>query len=198
MRKLLFCLTAPVFVLTLAAFAEGATLTVTKTADTNDGVCDADCRLREAVAAAASGDTIQFASPLFDTAQTISINGQITIDKSLTMTGRGASLTTIKNVAAAGPTSRVLLVTTGTTVDLSGLTITGGNLTAGVAVNGGFDADRHVRQLRVRRHRSRLDGRLETLHLRAAGRQRVGERQEPRLRGAVSQPDRVSALDVFY
>lgn len=40
----------------------GVTLTVTKTADTNDGVCDADCSLREAVAAASAGDAINFSS----------------------------------------------------------------------------------------------------------------------------------------
>ena len=38
--------------------AVGATLTVTKTEDTNDGVCDSDCSLREAIAAAVAGDTI--------------------------------------------------------------------------------------------------------------------------------------------
>ncbi|MBS1796063.1 MAG: CSLREA domain-containing protein [Acidobacteria bacterium] len=115
------------------SFTGGTALyTVTKTADTNDGVCDADCSLREAVAAAGAGDTVQFASPLFDSAQTISISGQITIDKSLTVNGRGADLTTIKNVAPAGPTNRVLRITTGT-VNLSGLTITGGNLIPGVA-----------------------------------------------------------------
>src|SRR5512143_2212057 len=32
--------------------ARAATFTVTKTADTNDGVCDADCSLREAISAA--------------------------------------------------------------------------------------------------------------------------------------------------
>jgi CSLREA domain-containing protein len=32
--------------------AAGATFTVTKTADTNDGVCDSDCSLREAIVAA--------------------------------------------------------------------------------------------------------------------------------------------------
>ena len=37
-----------------------ATLVVTKTADTEDGICDIDCSLREAVNAAASGDTITF------------------------------------------------------------------------------------------------------------------------------------------
>jgi len=37
-----------------------ATLVVTKTNDTEDGICDSDCSLREAVNAAASGDTIIF------------------------------------------------------------------------------------------------------------------------------------------
>jgi len=112
------------------------TLTVTKTADTNDGVCNADCSLREAIAAAASGDTIQFASPLFDTAQTVQVNGQLTINKNLTINGRGANLTTVQNIAAASGTSRVFLINSGTTVNLSGLTITGGNLTSGVATPG--------------------------------------------------------------
>ena len=44
----------PVFLLAFilcgfAATASAATLVVTKTEDTNDGVCDADCSLREAV-----------------------------------------------------------------------------------------------------------------------------------------------------
>ena len=38
-----------------AGTAHAANLTVTKTADTNDGVCDADCSLREAISAAAPG-----------------------------------------------------------------------------------------------------------------------------------------------
>lgn len=38
------------------------TLIVTKLADTNDGVCDSDCSLREAVTAAYSETTIRFAS----------------------------------------------------------------------------------------------------------------------------------------
>ena len=37
-----------------SAAAQGDTLTVTKTGDTNDGICDAaDCSLREAIAVAA-------------------------------------------------------------------------------------------------------------------------------------------------
>ena len=51
-----------------AAAVQGAatTFTVTKTADTADGTCDADCSLREAITAAnanAGTDTIAFAIP---------------------------------------------------------------------------------------------------------------------------------------
>jgi len=62
-----------------AAFS--ATFTVTKTADTSDNVCDADCSLREAVAAAnaaASDDVINFDAIAFATTQTITlVNGQL-------------------------------------------------------------------------------------------------------------------------
>src|SRR5262245_66590450 len=37
--------------------------TVRKTADTNDGVCDADCSLREAIAVSLAGDDIDFSLP---------------------------------------------------------------------------------------------------------------------------------------
>src|SRR4051812_20248475 len=71
-----------------------ANLTVTKIEDTNDGVCDADCSLRVAVVAAASGDTVVFSS-LFSSPQTITlVNGQITIDKNLTINGTGQGLVT--------------------------------------------------------------------------------------------------------
>lgn len=49
--------------------AHAATYTVTKTADTNDGTCDGDCSLREAIAAAnnnAGHDTIEFDIPTSD------------------------------------------------------------------------------------------------------------------------------------
>jgi CSLREA domain-containing protein len=68
---------------------------VTKTADTNDGVCDSDCSLREAVGAVVSGDTVAF-SPLFDSPQTITLAlGQIVINTNLTINGPGPDLLTI-------------------------------------------------------------------------------------------------------
>lgn len=67
-----------------SAFAE--TRTVTKTADTRDSVCDADCSLREAVSAAGPGDTIRFEGGGVGVHQ-LTI-GAIAIDKeNLTMDG---------------------------------------------------------------------------------------------------------------
>lgn len=60
----------------MAAADIAATVTVTKIADTNDGVCDSDCSLREAVSASKNGDTIVF-SELFNSPQIILLtNGQ--------------------------------------------------------------------------------------------------------------------------
>src|SRR5258708_27065009 len=54
---------------TATATASGTptTLTVTKLADTNDGVCDSDCSLREAVSVSPADSIINFASGLTGT-----------------------------------------------------------------------------------------------------------------------------------
>lgn len=86
--------------------------TVTKTADNDDGVCDADCSLREAIAAATaatgSDDLIRFSS-LFDTPQTITPGGsQLGIGESMTIQGPGADLLTISgNDASRVHNSRI-------------------------------------------------------------------------------------------
>ncbi|MEQ1924110.1 MAG: hypothetical protein ABL952_16520, partial [Pyrinomonadaceae bacterium] len=68
------------------ATANAATLTVTKSTNSNDGVCNADCSLREAVDVALSGDTIVFNSNLVG--QTFTLGGsEIVIDKTLTING---------------------------------------------------------------------------------------------------------------
>src|SRR6266550_2791822 len=98
------------------------TLVVTKTADTNDGVCDADCSLREAVAVAAADDTIVFSS-LFQTPQTITLTfGQIPITRNLTITGPGPEVLAISGNNA----SRILRLTGGVSVSICGMKITNG------------------------------------------------------------------------
>ena len=74
-----FCRLAMTFFLTMLFFGavNAAVFTVTKTADTNDGVCNADCSLREAITAAnntVSDDVIEFDPAVFSTARTISLN----------------------------------------------------------------------------------------------------------------------------
>ena len=80
--------------LAIATAAHAATWTVTKTADTNDGVCNADCSLREAIAAAASGDEIVF-SALFNTPQSIELTSTLVIRKNLTISGTGSRNVTL-------------------------------------------------------------------------------------------------------
>lgn len=59
---------------------------VTKAANSNDGVCDADCSLREAVATANPNDTVRFNSNLIG--QTFVLGGsQIVVNKTLTIDG---------------------------------------------------------------------------------------------------------------
>lgn len=96
---------------------------VTKIADTNDGICDSDCSLREAITAAATGDTILFAAPLFDTAQTITLGSELSVaGKTITITGRAANLTTV----SGNNQNRVFNITSNGNLTLSGLTVTGG------------------------------------------------------------------------
>ena len=111
------------------ATADGlAVFTVTKTADTDDGVCDADCSLREAIALAQNGDTITF-SALFNTPQTIDLLTSLpNIGRSLTIQGPGANLLTIRR-DSTNPNNRFRIFgfTSGITVALSGLTIANGD-----------------------------------------------------------------------
>lgn len=118
--------------LVLILFAAGAraeVLTVNKTADTNDGACDIDCSLREGIAAAAAGDVVQFATPPFNSPQTITLTlGALTINRSITILGSGAHLLTIgAGSGTTPPTGRVFLISAaGSTVKLSGMSVFGG------------------------------------------------------------------------
>lgn len=112
-----------------ATAVEAATLTVTSTGDTTVGAagCADGCSLREAITAAAAGDTINFSS-LFNTAQTINTSSGLSIGKNLTITGTGARLLTVRcNVA----TSFAVFNITAGTVRISGITVSNGNNQAG-------------------------------------------------------------------
>lgn len=82
----------------------GVTRTVSKIEDTNDGTCDADCSLREAITASSDGvsavDRIEFARPFFDSPRRIVLNSNLNTTSpvfawvgpgapSLTISGRG-------------------------------------------------------------------------------------------------------------
>jgi CSLREA domain-containing protein len=129
--------------LVLILFAAGAraeVFTVNKTADTNDGACDADCSLREAIAATAAGDVVQFATPPFNSPQTITLTlGALTITRSITILGSGAHLLTIgAGSGSTPPTGRVFLISAaGSTVKLSGMSVFGGFLPANSFERGG-------------------------------------------------------------
>lgn len=116
-------------------------LTVTKTADTNDGACNTDCSLREAITAAnaaAGDDTISLPAGLYTLNRTgagenLNDTGDLDIanNGSVTITGAGARTTTINGNA----TDRVLDVQSGANLSASGLTITNGKV--GTTENGG-------------------------------------------------------------
>ena len=99
-------------------------ITVTKTGDTNDGLCGvSDCSLREAIASGDSGDAINIPLGVY----TLSLGTELTIDQNLTLTGAGSGDTIIQAAASsADATSRVFNITGGT-VAVSGVTVQNGN-----------------------------------------------------------------------
>ena len=82
-----------------------------------------DCSLRGAITSASPGNTINFDATIFATAQTITLtNGQLVINKNLTINGPGANLLTISGNDA----SRIFRINSGFAAVISGLTITKG------------------------------------------------------------------------
>jgi hypothetical protein len=95
---------------------DGNTLTVTSTADSGPG------SLRDAIAVAGDGGTIQFAPAL--NGQTISLtSGELLIDKSITI--RGPAIVE-RSPADGTPAFRIFHITPGHTVTMHGLTISNG------------------------------------------------------------------------
>jgi CSLREA domain-containing protein len=108
--------------------ASAAVLTVTTNNDTDDSVCDAQCSLREAAAAAAPGDTIIFAREL--RGSTIQLTKALLIDKRLTVDGPNKRRITLKG----NNTFRIIHLKvsgTGRVVTLDGLIIRDGQEASG-------------------------------------------------------------------
>ena len=106
-----------------------AIFSVTKTADTNDGSCNNDCSLREAIAATpifnTSDKVIIFDPEVFGSPQTINLTGsQLIIPENavLAIKGPGADLLTI----SGGGTSLVLALAPNAILELDGVKITEG------------------------------------------------------------------------
>jgi hypothetical protein len=109
-----------------AAAAPEATITVQSAADTgvaNAGNCPGTgCRLRDAIAAAASGDTLTFAGDY-----TINLAGsQLSISKNLTIDGAGHTITINGPGASCTTCFRVLNIAGGYAVTLNALTMSNG------------------------------------------------------------------------
>jgi hypothetical protein len=109
----------------LVMSAQAATITVKSNADAGGTCPGATCTLRQAIAAAASGDTIDFAAGL----TTINLTSdQLVIDNTnLTISGPGAKLLTVQRSTAVGTQLFRIFDIVACTVSISGLTISNGN-----------------------------------------------------------------------
>jgi hypothetical protein len=133
MKKISIFILSLLLNLTIFSFAASAAdLLVTKATNSNDGACDADCSLREAVAAAAnSGDTVIFSSSLIG--QTFVLGGsEIVISKQITIDG----FINDPNVVflSGNSTSRHFFITTTGNLTIRNMTLVSGS---GAGINPG-------------------------------------------------------------
>jgi CSLREA domain-containing protein len=112
----------------------GATLTVTKTADTADGSCDADCSLREAVIAAngnPGAETIVLPAGTYTLSrpghEDAAATGDLDLRDDLAIAGSGATGT----IVDGGGLDRVFEIPEGVTVSISGVAVTQGRAVPG-------------------------------------------------------------------
>ena len=117
-----------------------ATPVVNSLADPGDGTCDDagtgdGCTLREAIDHAASfGATITF-DPALTAAgpQVISLGSQLSIQKSVTIVGPGANLMTVRRAPEAATDFGTMDIRGFVSVEIKGLTISGGRGGSGIA-----------------------------------------------------------------
>ena len=130
-RILLFLITLVCAAAASMPSVYAATITVQ---DTGDGTANAancpgsGCRLRDALAAATDGDTINFS---VTTPATITLtSGQLVVGNSVAISGPGADQLSVNGNAA----SLVFYINSGLTVTISGLTITNGSADNGSGI----------------------------------------------------------------
>ncbi|HLM62264.1 MAG TPA: choice-of-anchor Q domain-containing protein, partial [Pyrinomonadaceae bacterium] len=113
--------------------------------NTNDGGAGS---LRQAIlnanASFYASTVVNFASPLFDSPQIITLSGQtgfrtLTSTKSITINGRGANLLTIRRAANDAVHFRIFYLTGAANV-LNGMTVSGGSMVSGNGADGGGSA----------------------------------------------------------
>lgn len=115
----------------LAASADATTLTVNSTGDDGTGTCTlSKCTLRDAVLSTATADTINFSLPA-NSAITLT-NGELLINKNLTISGPGARLLTVQRSAASGtPQFRIFEILATFSATISGMTMVNGSAPGG-------------------------------------------------------------------
>ena len=114
--------------------ATAGTLTVTKLTDSNDGSCDADCSLREAIIAANSSpglDTVSLGAGIHllslpGVDENAALTGDLDISDDLVIEGLGADLTAVD----ADGIDRVFHILEGPTVTFMGIAVQGGRTVA--------------------------------------------------------------------
>jgi CSLREA domain-containing protein len=102
------------------ASAWAASFVVTKLDDTDDGICSSDCSVREALAAASSGDTVSFGIDVRGTSTLVL--GDLVIDRPLTIVGPGQNALTL----SGGDTQRIFTITANGALTASQLTFAHG------------------------------------------------------------------------
>ena len=110
-----------------------ASIVVANTNDAGSG------SLRDAISAICDGGTITFdpvafAGPGSHTIELIDANGELLVNKNVTITGPGASVLTVQRAVAAASNFRVFEIPTTKTVSISGMTVSNGISTSGSGV----------------------------------------------------------------